>query len=149
MKRKPKLGLSDKPKPRKVNDRIILILDYEFFISLFVDSTTVFFIFSVASWNPTSVSILPTVLRERGFISVPFSSLSISIPSLSIAEKPNITVVVKDGLIAGVVARNDDGYECFVGPEKGICTYYAEENNGAGYKTRADYLHLVCVPEKK
>ena len=66
-----------------------------------------------------------------------------------LSEKPNITVVVKDGLIAGVVARNDDGYECFVGPEKGICTYYAEDNNGAGYKTRADYLHLVCVPEIK
>ncbi|MBQ6933349.1 MAG: hypothetical protein IJN37_03055 [Clostridia bacterium] len=66
-----------------------------------------------------------------------------------LSEKPDITVVVKDGLIAGVVAKDDNGCECFIGPERGICTYYAEENNGAGYKTRADYLHLVCVPEKK
>jgi len=60
-----------------------------------------------------------------------------------------LAIVVKDGLIAGIIANDDDGYECFIAPEKGICTYYAEDNNGAGYKTRTDYLYLVCVPENK
>ncbi|MBR4878811.1 MAG: hypothetical protein IKU13_03155 [Clostridia bacterium] len=55
------------------------------------------------------------------------------------------TVVVKDGLIAGIIAKDECGADCFIPPEKGICTYYDEENNGAGYKTRADYLYLVCV----
>ena len=64
-----------------------------------------------------------------------------------LSEKTDIAVVVKDGLIAGIIAKDDNGNERFIAPEKGICTYYAEDNNGAGYKTRADYLHLVCVPE--
>lgn len=56
-------------------------------------------------------------------------------------------VVVREGFIAGIIVKNDNGEECFVGPEKGVCTYYAEDNNGAGYKTRADYTYLICVPE--
>ena len=32
---------------------------------------------------------------------------------------------------------------CFV--EDGVCTYYACDNNGAGYKEREDYFYLYAV----
>ena len=56
-------------------------------------------------------------------------------------------LIVKDGLLVGVMILDDCNREvpCFA--EERICTYYAEDNNGAGYKTREDYLYLVCVPE--
>ena len=53
--------------------------------------------------------------------------------------------VVKDGKIVGVMMKNDSGREVFCPPEKCICTYYAEDNNGAGYKTREEYTYLICV----
>ena len=56
-------------------------------------------------------------------------------------------LIVKDGLLVGVMILDDCNREvpCFA--EERICTYYAEDNNGAGYKIREDYLYLVCVPE--
>ena len=55
-------------------------------------------------------------------------------------------LIVREGILVGVMILNDCGREqaCFA--EEGVCTYYAEDNNGAGYKTREDYLYLVCVP---
>ena len=42
-----------------------------------------------------------------------------------------------------VLDHNDRETPCFA--EQWICTYYSEDNNGAGYKTRASYLYLACV----
>lgn len=57
------------------------------------------------------------------------------------------SLIIKDGILVGVMILNDYGREepCFA--EERVCTYYAEDNNGAGYKTRIDYTYLVCVPE--
>lgn len=54
-------------------------------------------------------------------------------------------LIVKDGLLVGVMLQNHAGKEvpCFA--DECVCTYYDEENNGAGYKTRADYVYLLCV----
>ena len=54
-------------------------------------------------------------------------------------------VIVKDDKIVGVMLKNESGREEFCPPEKCVCTYYAEDNNGAGYKTRQDYTYLICV----
>ena len=56
-------------------------------------------------------------------------------------------VVVKDGKIVGVMINDDNGRDVFCSPEDYVCTYYAEDNNGAGSKTRADFTYLVCVSE--
>lgn len=55
-------------------------------------------------------------------------------------------LIVKDGILIGVMMLDDDGREqpCFA--EGRVCTYYACDNNGAGYDTRIDYTHLLCVP---
>lgn len=56
-------------------------------------------------------------------------------------------LIVKDGLLIGVMIRDDNCRDvpCFA--EERICTYYADDNNGAGSKTRIDYVYLVCVPD--
>jgi len=59
---------------------------------------------------------------------------------------PEVTaIIVRDGIVVGamVLNHNDRETPCF--PEQWICTYYSEDNNGAGYKTRASYLYLACV----
>ena len=55
-------------------------------------------------------------------------------------------LIVHDGILVGVMMLNDCGCEspCFA--EEGVCTYYADDNNGAGSKTRIDYTYLVCLP---
>ena len=61
---------------------------------------------------------------------------------------PDVTaLIVKDGILVGVMMCNDYGRDepCFA--EDRVCTYYADDNNGAGSKTRIDYTYLVCVPE--
>ena len=35
---------------------------------------------------------------------------------------------------------------CFA--DEGVCTYYDQENNGAGYKTRIENVYLMCAPEQ-
>ena len=54
-------------------------------------------------------------------------------------------VVVKDGKIVGLMINNDCGRDVFCGPEERVCTYYADDNNGAGSKTRIDYIYFWCV----
>jgi len=57
-------------------------------------------------------------------------------------------LIVKDDLLVGIMIEDHNGREvpCFA--DEGVCTYYDEENNGAGYKTRIDNVYLVCVPEE-
>lgn len=54
-------------------------------------------------------------------------------------------LIVKDSLLVGVMMRNDSGLEVPCLAEKCVCTYYASDNNGAGYKERIDYTYLLCV----
>ena len=56
-------------------------------------------------------------------------------------------LIVRDGMLVGVMMRNDNGREVPCLPEERICTYFACDNNGAGSKSRIDYTYLVCVPE--
>jgi len=54
-------------------------------------------------------------------------------------------LIVKDGLLVGIMLKDFAGREvpCFA--DERVCTYYDEENNGAGYKTREEYVYLLCV----
>lgn len=62
-------------------------------------------------------------------------------------EDPDVkAIIVKDDLIVGVMLSDDSGQMTPCLPEHRVCTYYASDNNGAGYKTRIDYTYLVCVP---
>jgi len=56
-------------------------------------------------------------------------------------------LIVKDDMLVGIMLTNHAGREvpCFA--DECVCTYYDEENNGAGYKTRADHVYLLCVAE--
>lgn len=58
-----------------------------------------------------------------------------------------LALIVKDEILVGIMIKDHNGREvpCFA--DEGVCTYYDEENNGAGYKTRQDYVYLLCVPE--
>jgi len=63
-------------------------------------------------------------------------------------DEPAVSaLIVKDGIIVGVMMKNHRGYERPCLAERCICTYSASDNNGAGYKERADYTYLLCVPE--
>ena len=57
-------------------------------------------------------------------------------------------LIVKDGLLVGVMMQDHNGREvpCFA--DEGVCTYYDSDNNGAGYKERIDYTYLICVSEE-
>lgn len=55
-------------------------------------------------------------------------------------------VIVRDGLVVGVLLNNDCGRDCPCLPGECVCTYYASDNDGAGYKERMDYKWLLCVP---
>lgn len=62
-------------------------------------------------------------------------------------EDENVkAIILKDGYIAGVII-----YAYFLGsekavmPERCVCTYYASENNGSGYKEREEYTYLICI----
>ena len=53
------------------------------------------------------------------------------------------SLIVKDGIVVGAMI-NDAGcihVPCYIG--KTICTWDAEDNNGAGYKSRTDYTTLL------
>ncbi len=57
-------------------------------------------------------------------------------------------LIVKDGILVGVMVKNHNGREQPCLPEEFVCIYYSEDNNGAGYKSRSIFTHLVCVSEK-
>lgn len=57
------------------------------------------------------------------------------------------SVIVRDGIMVGVMMSDDCGREVPCLPEERVCTYYDCDNNGAGYKERIDYTWLLCVPE--
>ena len=56
-------------------------------------------------------------------------------------------LIVKDGLLVGIMILNDNRSEVPCLAEEKVCTYYARDNNGAGYKERIDYTYLICVPK--
>jgi hypothetical protein len=51
-----------------------------------------------------------------------------------------------DGTVIGIKVKCSGSEEtCFINDK--VCIYSASDNNGAGYKYREDYIHLVTVPE--
>lgn len=56
-------------------------------------------------------------------------------------------LIVHGDALVGVMLEDYRGVEvpCFA--DERICTYYDCENNGAGYKTREDYVYLLCMAE--
>lgn len=66
----------------------------------------------------------------------------------TLAETRDVTaLIVKDGILVGVMMVDDNGQDTPCFSEQRVCTYYADDNNGAGSKCRIDYTYLVCVPE--
>ena len=69
-------------------------------------------------------------------------------PYCHIDKDSNIRAIVVDkGFICGVIITDENGRDWFCMPEDYVCTYYASDNNGAGYKERMDFTHFVCVSE--
>ena len=58
-------------------------------------------------------------------------------------------LIVHGELLVGAIVRDDDGRDVPCFPEESVCTCYADDNNGAGSKTRIDYVYLVCVPAEQ
>ena len=58
-----------------------------------------------------------------------------------------LALIVDNDLLVGIMVKDDNGREvpCFA--DERVCTYYAEDNNGAGCKTRTEYICLICVAE--
>ena len=56
-------------------------------------------------------------------------------------------LIVHGDTLVGILVEDDNGREvpCFA--DERVCTYYAQDNNGAGYKTREEYVYLLCVAE--
>ena len=56
-------------------------------------------------------------------------------------------LIVHEDLLVGAMIRDYRNVEvpCFA--DERICIDYDIENNGAGYKTREEYVYLLCVPE--
>lgn len=55
-------------------------------------------------------------------------------------------VVVKDELIVGVIIEEyffKTDTVCL--PYKGVCVYYASDNNGSGYQSCDDSAYLICI----
>lgn len=55
-------------------------------------------------------------------------------------------IIVKNNMIVGIMIKDAWGRIVPCLPEERVCTYYASDNNGAGYKERIDYTWLLCVP---
>ena len=69
-------------------------------------------------------------------------------PYRYVDEDSNVkAIVIDDGFICGVIITDERGRDLFCMPEDYVCTCYASDNNGAGYKERMDFLHFVCVSE--
>ena len=56
-------------------------------------------------------------------------------------------LIVKDGILVGVMIVCDTGSEVPLFAEENVCTYYASDNNGAGSKERIEYTYLLCVDD--
>lgn len=56
-------------------------------------------------------------------------------------------LIVKDGILVGVMMVNDYGSQESCLPGERVCTWYADDNNGSGSKSTIEYTWLVCVPE--
>ncbi len=68
--------------------------------------------------------------------------------AIKIEKDRDVTgLIVKDGILVGIMILDDTGREVPCLAEENVCTYYASDNNGAGYKERIDYTYLICVPE--
>lgn len=77
--------------------------------------------------------------KERSFVGY----------ALKIYNDRDVTgVIVKDGIIVGIMIYDDDRREVPCLAEESVCTYYASDNDGAGYKERIDYTYLICVTDK-
>lgn len=68
--------------------------------------------------------------------------------AIRIQKDSDVTgLIVKDGLLVGIMILDDTNREVPCLAEESVCTYYACDNNGAGYKERIDYTYLICIPE--
>lgn len=77
--------------------------------------------------------------KERSFVGY----------ALKIYNDSDVTgVIVKDGIIVGIMIYDDNRREVPCLAEESVCTYYASDNNGAGSKERIEYTYLICVTEK-
>lgn len=56
-------------------------------------------------------------------------------------------LIVKGGILVGVMILDDCNREVPCLAEESVCTYYSSDNNGAGYKERIEYTYLICVSE--
>ena len=58
-------------------------------------------------------------------------------------------VIVHNGIIVGVLFSDFACYPtpCFI--NESVCTWDAEDNNGAGYKTRTEYTKLLFLGEEQ
>ena len=54
-------------------------------------------------------------------------------------------VIVKDGLIAGVMLKTQSGDNRACLPEQSVTIYYADEDDGPGGSSRNDVAKLLCV----
>jgi len=54
-------------------------------------------------------------------------------------------IIVKDGIIVGVLITDFTDREVPCLPYHAVTTYYASDNDGAGYKERRDRVQLICV----
>ena len=54
-------------------------------------------------------------------------------------------IIVKDGIIVGVLITDFTDREVPRLPYHAVTTYYASDNDGAGYKERRDRVQLICV----
>ncbi len=70
----------------------------------------------------------------------------------SLSEYKAITGLIElDGILVGVrihswwdrVMMHEE--DTSVLPYQRVCTYYASDNDGSGYKEREDYAYLICV----
>jgi len=57
-------------------------------------------------------------------------------------------LIAKDDIVVGVMILDDCNQEVPCLAEERVCTYYASDNNGAGYKERIDYTYLICVSKQ-
>lgn len=76
-----------------------------------------------------------------------FASRTVEDGYKRLEEDPDVQgVIVKDNMIVGVMMNDAWNRTVPCLPEQRVCTYYASDNNGAGYKERIDYTWLLCVP---
>lgn len=58
-------------------------------------------------------------------------------------------VLVKDGVIVGILTHSECCSEFAAYPNETYFIYSTEDNNGAGYKTYDEYMTLICVLDEK